>query len=314
MQSVIVTGATSFIGRHLIKKLSEEGWLVYAVLRQGSSLSGENIVNIELKMEEYSHLAQKINAPCDAFVALAWDGTRGLERLEEDRQRQNYEYSLAALKESIKLGCRMVITAGSQAEYGFIQHKIKEEELCQPNTAYGKWKLSFYQEVERICTQEGIAYKEPRFFSLYGKDDSAQTMIASILDNMLRNEDCKLTQCIQMWDFLYIDDAIEGMYRLLTTKCKDGVYNFGSGDTRALKEFVLEMLRITNSESKLLFGDIAYPPSGMVNAWPDISKLKRETGWEPQVTFQDGIKRILKYKLLDGENVDEKNINSDSHI
>ena len=118
-------------------------------------------------------------------------------------------------------------------------------------------------------------------------------MIMSMLRSMLENKPCELTQGIQMWDFLYIDDAIEALYRLCTQGCPNGVYNFGSGDVRQLKDYVLEMAQITHTESELRFGVIPYPKTGMVSLWPDVSKLEKELGWHGSRTFADGIRIII---------------------
>lgn len=102
--------------------------------------------------------------------------------------------------------------------------QIAENSECSPNTEYGKAKLAFYEKLSASCAKAGISYKEPRFFSLYGPDDYTGTMILSILRDMLANRPCRLSECRQMWDYLYIDDAIEGLIRLCKEPCPDGVY------------------------------------------------------------------------------------------
>lgn len=301
MKRIIITGATSFIGVHLIEKL-KRSWDIYAVIRKGSNKrdvlpKDENIHIIELDMEEYFRLPELINVCCDVFVALAWNGTRGSERSDSAMQEQNYVYSMCALNAAIKMGCQTVISAGSQAEYGLMTEKTDENAQCNPNTEYGKWKLRFYEDALEKCRNCGVSFKEPRFFSLYGEDDSEKTMIISILDTMMKNKPCQLTEGIQIWNFLYIDDAVEGIVRLAERKCADGAYNFGSEDTRPLKEFIMEMKEISHSTSELLFGAVPYPASGIVNVWPDVTKLKNETGWKPCICFKDGIDKIIQYRL-----------------
>lgn len=305
MKRVIVTGATSFIGRHLVRQLLERNWEVYAVIRPESLKrellpAGGRIHDVELKMENYAALSSEIGGACDAYVSLAWNGTRGQERLDNERQRENFLYSMAALEEAAKLKCKVVISAGSQAEYGPMCTQVNEEETCRPNTAYGEWKLKFYEEGMAFCRKNHMVFKEPRFFSLYGEDDYERTMIMSVLQAMRENRPCRLTKCIQLWNFLHIDDAVDGIIRLLEMESPDGVYNFGSDDTRVLKDFIMEMYRLSGSKSELLFGAVPYPDTGMVNVWPNISRLKKETGWEPRIEFSEGIRRILEYQSEKG--------------
>jgi nucleoside-diphosphate-sugar epimerase len=102
-----------------------------------------------------------------------------------------------------------------------------------------------------------------------------------------------LTQCIQKWDFLYIDDAVQGILRLMENDCVDGAYNFGSGKSEDLKVYIEEMHKITNSKSVLNYGAITYPPTGMVSILPIVEKFTR-TGWHPKTSFSEGISHIIE--------------------
>jgi len=207
-------------------------------------------------------------------------------------QQQNYFHSMAAVHSALRIGVSSIITAGSGAEYGPHYDPITEDTPCIPNTEYGKQKLKFFYDASDLCNSKNIKLKEPRFFSLYGPGDFKDTMIISILINMLKNEDCLLTECVQLWDYLYIDDAIRGLIKLIETNV-EGVFNFGSGIAKPLKEYVEEMHRITNSKSRLLFGAVPYPTTGMINLQPVVDKLMNETGWQPQISFREGITRTI---------------------
>lgn len=104
-----------------------------------------------------------------------------------------------------------------------------------------------------------------------------------------------LTECVQMWDYLYIDDAVAGLTKLLTENHPGGIYNLGSGDCRPLRDYVEEMYRITGSHSALQYGAIPYPDTGAVNIHPDVSKM-RSIGWTPSVSFEQGLRMIMRQK------------------
>ena len=290
---LVITGANSFIGSRLAKRASAAGWETVLVVRPGHEIepaAGQRV--LPLPMEGYQQLG-KLAGESDCLVHLAWNGTRGASRMDGKRQNDNETYSMMAVRSVLETSCRRIITAGSQAEYGPLKGIISEERCCEPNTEYGKAKLRVYEQTEALCREAGVSYREPRFFSLYGPGDYAGTMIASILSDMLAGRPCLLTQCVQNWDYLYIDDAIEGLFQLCYKDGADGVYNFGSGDVRQLKDYVLEMAELTQTKSELRFGSIPYPETGMVSIWPDISKLRREIGWSAQVTFAEGVGRVL---------------------
>lgn len=294
---IAITGANSFIGKRLIHKISELNWDIVAVVRKGCSQKDvframENVAVYECNMDEYHQLGDMIGT-VDCFVHLAWSGTRGTSRLDEELQYKNYCWSMEAIQSLVSKGCRRIITAGSQAEYGINTDIISEKTECNPNTAYGKYKLRVYQDTVDLCRKYGVAYKEPRFFSLYGPEDYENSLIVSCLQKFLNNIPCELTECIQMWDYLYIDDAIDALVKLCYIQCEDGAYNFGSGDCRELKSFVQEMKEITNSSSELIYGVVPYTAAGVVSIQPDTSKLKREAVWNAKISFEQGIKEIL---------------------
>lgn len=293
---VVVTGATSFIGKWFVLSAVKTGWDVVAVVRRNSSKLSElktisNLEIVELNMDEYTQIGE-ITGKCDCFVHFAWNGTRGQERNDQIMQEANYENSIEAIRSMIEAGCKRIITAGSQAEYGSCDGVITEETECHPNTQYGIYKLKVFDAVKKLCEENNVSYKEPRFFSLYGPGDYDKTLIMSLISTMKKNEPCALTECIQMWDFLYIDDAIDAVIKLCEQECPDGAYNLGSGDVRILKEYVEEMKEILKSSSQLNYGAISYPETGMVSIFPSVEKIKRETSWKPKVSFREGISHI----------------------
>lgn len=292
---VIITGANSFIGKKLIKKGLEQGWELVLVTHTAPAIQFPETKTLHLAMEDYDRLGV-LAGSCDCFVHLAWDGTRGGARMDVAKQEKNVVFSLDAIRSVLHQGCKRIILAGSQAEYGLYTERISEESMPCPNTEYGKAKLSLYQQAHSLCQKSGAELIEPRFFSLYGPGDYAGTMIMSILQDMIAGRPCRLTKCIQKWDYLYVDDAIEALMKLCERKYPSGVYNFGSGNVRTLREYVLEMAQITGTTSKLEFGAISYPKTGAVSLWPDVSKLKHTLNWEPNTSFAAGIRNILKEK------------------
>ncbi|MCM1118676.1 MAG: NAD(P)-dependent oxidoreductase [bacterium] len=299
---ILITGATSMIGLSLCERLSKGNNQIIAVVRKNSLKANklpqtDNMKIVKCDMKDYSLLSEMNIEKLDSAVLLAWNGTRGSERNNVDLQRSNYEASMTVLQQLVQMKCKSIITAGSQAEYGpwHSPEKLKETAKATPNTEYGKSKLKFYEDAKEICNANGVRLTEPRFFSLYGPNDFEGTMVISILKKMLAGESCDLTQCVQLWDFLYIDDAIEGLIKLIETQEAFGIYNFGYGEKESvsLKKYIQKMYQITNSTSVLNYGTIPYPESGIVNANPCVDKLK-SLGWEPRVSFEEGIQEIIK--------------------
>ena len=153
--------------------------------------------------------------------------------------------------------------------------------------------MKFYEYAKVYCVEKNCVLVEPRFFSLYGPNDFAETLVISTLKKMITNAPCDLTQCIQLWDFLYIDDAINALCMLIERTDSNGIYNFGSGYSAPLKAYIEKMMHLTQSKSELHYGAVPYPKTGIVNVNPDVQKLMA-IGWKPKVKFGDGINRILE--------------------
>jgi len=299
MKNLIITGATSFIAVNLINEIISRDVHVYAVVRPQTNKmknlpKSDKITIIESEMKNYYNLDSIINEKCDVLFSFAWNGTRGKDRNNVLIQKDNFKHSLDAVQTGIKLGCTLIISAGSQAEYGLTQQEISEKSPCKPVTEYGKQKLLFFKETSKICSLNKISFKEPRIFSIYGIDDYEGTMVSSILKKMIKNEPCDLTECVQKWDFLHVKDAAKGLVKLMETDCEDGIYNFGNGITKPLKDYVLEMRKISNSKSQLNFGTIPFPASGMMSIQPNVRKLMENCDWQPEISFEDGIKEIIE--------------------
>lgn len=301
MKTILVTGATSFIGVHIIKEYLKNNYKVIAVVRPNSKNINRlpqnyNLKVIENNMEDIEEIIEKIpDKKVDIFYHLAWEGARSPYRDDAGLQNENYEYAIKAMNTAINLECKVFIGSGSQAEYGKCIGKINEDYPTNPTTEYGKAKLKAYETLKGIANKNDIKFIWTRIFSVYGIYDYEGTLVMSALHKMKRNESMLLTECIQNWDFIYVEDAARIMYLLASTDCNDGVYNIASGKSRKLKDFVIDMKNICNSKSELQFGAVPYNSEGVVSFEPDVDKLKENLGYSCKVSFNEGIQKILEF-------------------
>lgn len=299
MKNVLITGATSFIGVHLINECLRNDCKVIAVVRPNSKnlnrLPNSSFVEVvELELEEIEDIPEKIgDKRIDVFYHLAWEGTRVPYRDDFVLQNKNYECTIKAMKMANKIGCNTFIGTGSQAEYGICSGKIDENYKANPTTEYGKFKLKSYETLKIMAEENDMKFIWIRIFSAYGILDYKGTLIMSTLDKMRRNESIKLTECIQKWDYIYVEDVARILYLFVNENCENGVYNVASGESRELKEFVIEMKNISKSKSELKFGAIPYNNEGIRNLEPVIDKLKQNLRYSCKVSFKEGIRKIL---------------------
>ncbi len=295
----IVTGASSFIGTEFTKLLLECGNEVYAVCRNVDKakkmLSNDSCLHIVcVSLDEYAHLYEMVPT-ADVFIHFAWDGTSINQRDAKNIHRNNVRHTMEAMAAARKIGCKLFVDTGSQAEYGVVIGKISETTPCNPFSEYGKAKLAVYNKGVEYCREVGIKYLHLRIFSVFGEYDHEHTLVMSGLKNLLCNEPLNLSDCTQKWNFLYIRDAVKQIYKLCASIWRDNdfvsdVYNIASNDTRILKEFVEKMKELTRSSSELVYG--AKNPVQVVTLDPDTSKIYSRIKFIADYSFDEAIKLI----------------------
>lgn len=298
MKRAVITGATGAIGTALIKNLINNNVEVLVLVRQNSQRN-DNIPNHKLvtkrfcALNELKNFDAKNEKQYDVFYHFAWEGTSGPQRNDMFLQNKNVEYTLDAINLAKRLGCKTFIGAGSQAEYGRVNQPLTSATSTNPETGYGIAKLAAGQMTKILCNQLGINSIWVRVLSVYGPNDNKKSMIISTLERLLANQNAQFTKGEQNWDYLYSADAAEA-FRLLAEHGVNGkTYVLGSGQAKKLKDYILEMKTVSNSNSVLEFGVVPYAENQVMNLCADITEICKDTGWKPKTSFKTGIASVI---------------------
>ena len=188
---VLLTGATGFIGSHVLRRLLDDESLRIAVLVRAKSAAGriqdllDPIQWIEGDLAALGAAeAAIIDFAPDAVVHLAWHGV-GNRLRNDDSQLQNLTGTLALLRIAHRAGTQHWIGFGSQAEYGPHNGIITEDAPTHPTTLYGVTKLSAGHYTRQLCGQCGLRYAWLRLFSAYGPKDDLNWMIPLVILKLL---------------------------------------------------------------------------------------------------------------------------------
>lgn len=295
MMRAVVSGASGFLGVHLVEELLRRGWTVFGIIRPNSPNASrlpehENFCTINLDIADISQISSFVGH-CDGFFHLAWEGIRGAARNDCEIQQNNLRNSIAALKASAKMNCEFFMTSGSQAELGLNSSDGSESAACAPTCEYGKAKTEFLEISRNFAAEKGIRLVWARIFSLYGRYDFDGSLINTALRKMSNNEPIPLTNCTQMWNFMNVRDAAEAIAEI-TLRGYCGIANIADITSNPLREYIIKMREILHSESELKFGEIPFPSTGAVELNPDTSLMQRY--FTPKISFEEGVSLLSK--------------------
>ncbi len=301
IKSAVITGASGMLGQALMRCLLEQNIKVLAIVRPGSQrnevlLFRNNVEVVECDLSELLCVKDKVQDDYDAFFHFGWSGTFGKSRNNFYGQNDNVRYTLDAVELAHELKCKVFLGAGSQAEYGRVTDKKLSAELAAfPETGYGMAKLCAGQMSRLLCQEYGIRHIWTRILSIYGPGDKSHTMVMSGIWSMLSGDRPKYTKGEQMWDYLHCDDAARAFY-LAAEQGKDGaIYSIGSGKVRPLKEYIECIRDAVNPDMQLTFGEVPYYDKQVMYLCADITNLTKDTGFTPQISFEDGIRDTVEW-------------------
>ncbi len=314
MKRAVVTGASGFIGSALVRELLHHGMEVFAVVRprekQESSLQREKsdrLVSLdhEIRQEKLHlipcYLAHIRELPAllpaknmDVFYHFAWDGMEGDALTDYQKQLDNVRYTLDAVCAAAALGCQKFIGSGSSSQ----------SELTVPEGRKGTGdKHSIFKTAKTACEymgeivamQNGVEFIWPILSNPFGPGETKPRLINTTIQKILAGEHLSFSEGNQMYDFIYIDDAARA-FRLIGESGRAGRhYVLSMGKTQALKNFLLRLIRIVDASAVPGFGETEFhgvylPKEAFSNA-----QLVQDTGFRPQVTFEEGILRTMEW-------------------
>jgi nucleoside-diphosphate-sugar epimerase len=299
----LVTGATGFVGSHLVERLLDEGASVAVVRRAQSDLwrIAEFLPRVRQIVGDLRDLAA-IEEPIRAFqhdtvFHLAWYGVSGPLRNDPAQIEDNLPSSLALLRLAARIGCRAWIGLGSQDEYGPQNRAIDESVAPRPTSLYGTVKLCPYLLARQQAAAGAMRMVWLRLFSAYGPKDHPRAMLPQLMETLLRGEKPALTAGEQKWDYVYVADAAEAIYRAALCPSAEGVYNLGSGRAFPLRRTV-ELARDRIAPGLPLgFGEIPYAANQVMHLEADVRRLCAQTGWSPRVSLEEGLSRTAAWHV-----------------
>lgn len=254
MKNVIVTGGNGFIGSSLIKKLVANGIKVVAV---DITFQGERLPESELitKIESCVDVSLVEKLPVeeyDAFYHLAWKGVNGSDKANPTVQLANIQMAIDCADICKKLNVKKYLCAGTVAENATFS--LPNLEKTSGGMMYGVAKHACRLILEDYCKNIGQQFVWMQFSNIYGVGNKTGNLVSYTLGELMTGNEATFGPALQPYDFIYVDDLIEAVYRLGEKETNKAFYYIGSGSPRQLKEYLLRIGELAGYADKIGIG------------------------------------------------------------
>ncbi len=302
---VLITGAAGFLGSHLCDKFIAED---FHVIGMDNLITGDlkNIAHLfKLEAFEFYHhdVTKFVHVPGKVDYILHFASPASpIDYLKIPIQTLKVgslgTHNLLGLAREKK--ARILIASTSEV-YGDPQvHPQTEEYFGNVNTIGPR---GVYDEAKRFQESITMAYHRfhgletriARIFNTYGPRMRLNDgrVIPAFIGQALRDEDLTVFgDGMQTRSFCYVDDEVEGLYRLLMSDYPLPI-NIGNPEEITILDFAKEIVKLTGTEQKIVFKPL--PQDDPMQREPDISKAKEILGWEPKISREVGMKKTFEY-------------------
>ena len=302
---VLITGAAGFLGSHLCDRFMKEGYHVIGMdnLITGRLKNIEHLFKLE-QFEFYNHDVSKfIHVPGELDYILHFASPASpidylkipIQTLKVGSLGIHNCLGLARVKNA-----RVLIASTSEVYGDPTVHPQTEEywgnvNPVGPRGVYDEAKR--FQEAMTMAyhTYHGVETRIIRIFNTYGPRMRLNDgrVLPAFIGQALRGEDLTIFgDGSQTRSFCYVDDLVEGIYRLLLSDYAEPV-NIGNPDEITIKQFADEIIKLTNTHQKVVYHDL--PVNDPKQRQPDITLAKKLLNWEPKVARAEGLKLTYDY-------------------
>lgn len=272
---VAVTGASGFIGRHVLAELGSRQVEVVAVTRDAQRLqktpAGVRVVEMDITSPGDDCFA-RMGCP-DALIHLAWDGLpnyKSLHHFESELPRQ-YHF----LKALIEAGLPSLFVAGTCFEYGMQSGELAEDIKTTPGNPYGYAKTALHRQLEFLKSSKPFNLTWGRLFYMFGEGQSVSSIYSQLKDAVMRGDSVfNMSGGEQLRDYLPVTEVAQRIVQLALSGSTDaGVVNVCSGKPVSVRRLVEQWLAANDWKIQLNLGHYPYPDYEPMAYWGDAAKM-----------------------------------------
>lgn len=275
---VLVTGATGFIGQHVVEALIENGNQVIATSKDGEKASHQawygEVEYIPLDIGRLPSNLFKVLAEPDCLIHLAWQGLPNYHDLFHIEAHLFDQYRF--LKRLIEGGLKHIAVAGTCLEYGMQCGALHEQMQPNPTTPYGVAKNSLRIFLAHLQKKIPFRMDWIRLFYTYGDGQRSDAILAQLDAAIERNDPVfNMSGGDQLRDYMHVKDVARNMVKIISQTKISGIINCCSGRPVSIRKLVETYLEKTGASMALNLGFYPYPEYEPMAFWGDVAKLSR---------------------------------------
>jgi nucleoside-diphosphate-sugar epimerase len=285
-RSILVTGATGFLGSNVCRMLACQKHRIYAALRPTSDRSRlaafqDSLTIVNSDPESIASFFADRRPLDGVFHAATCYGRKGED--DDTIEKTNILWPLEIMRAAAKSGARFFLNVDTT--------------LPPSLNKYAATKHAFCIQAREEAAKLGIVFANARMEYVYGPFDDESKFPTFVIRSCLKNTpEIKLTPCEQKRDFIYIDDACAAFCAVLgeLSQAASARHDFevGSGKAVSLREFVNLVRAATDSATTFAFGALPYRAGEIMYSCADTSALS-ELGWKSRTDLAEGIQKTI---------------------
>ena len=295
-KTALVTGATGFVGSHLVRRLIKEGWETHIVTRPSSSLTQLGDVRSKIIVHQHDGTTKSMISIVNeanpeivfhlASLFLAQHTSEDIERLVQS----NLLFGVQLAEAMVSKGVTKLVNTGTSWQH-------YENEDYNPVCLYAATKQAFEDMLKFYVEVSELKVITLKLFDTYGPDDFRPKLSTLLRKVAQEQTELSMSPGEQLIDLVYIDDVVEGYLlaarRLMDNKVSSGMekYAISSGKPISLKELAVLYGKVVKRPMPINWSGRPYRLREVMVPW---NKGKRLPGWNPEVELVEGIRRMEK--------------------